>query len=160
MKAVLFCFALFLALASVHAIRLPVAYRPGVRLLDTCYNSHSVTGWTNVHFRWNTTKDPVQRANVAQWQIQTTDMANFASGTTWYQDQMFPSDVYEADFLYSSPLVRCWPAIYARVRAVAANGQTGPWSVVGGAKRGLMVPPRVTNITIAKSNGRTNVGAV
>jgi len=161
MKAVLFCLALFLALASVQAVRLPTAYRPSVILTSSCYQSYYVSGTTTFHFRWNTTKDAALRANVAQWQIQVSDLSNFASGSQWWTDNSFPGDTFTWDYVVGNGALRCWGTLYIRVRAISSTGQTGPWSAVGTAKRGGLVPPKTSNLIVNKvGNGRINIAAV
>jgi len=161
MKAILFCLALFLALASVHAIRLPTPYRPGVSITPTCYESYTLTAVTTFRFKWNTTKNPTLRANVNQWQLQVSDVASFGGYSYWWTDSLFPADTFTYDYDVGNSGIRCWGPLYIRVRAIAANGQTGPWSAVGTVKRGPLVPPRVTNITVTKSGSdRINIAAV
>jgi len=162
MRAVLFYVAcLLLAIASVEALRLPTPYRPGVKILDTCYDSYYTTGLTRFFFKWNTTKDPVLRANVAQWELQASDLPVFGGGSFWLNFNTNP-DVfsYQYDFSNSGGL-QCWGPLYIRVRALSSTGQTGPWSAVAIVKRGPLVPPKTTKIIVNPvAGGRINVAAV
>jgi len=161
MKVVLFSFVLFFAIASVQAIKLPTAFRPGLTLASNCYEALNVLGATTFQFKWNTTADSKLRANVYAWQLQISDLATFKGGSQWWTDTTVPGHIYNWDSVFGSGAIRCWTQLYFRVRAVATTGQTGPWSAVGTSKRGGMIPAKTSNIIIrAVGDGRINIAAV